>query len=593
MKVPARQIAIMLAAATMVAVGLRVTAQAPVRNTQTRMSSAQPTAAAANSARDPARQSATPSALPTFEDVTEKSGINFRHSFGEQKLSSIMEATGSGCAWIDYNNDGLLDLYVVSGRYVDGATKFSKPDGVDATNHLYRNNGDGTFTDVTAQAGVGGKGFGMGVTVGDYDNDGYEDIYVSNWNSSILYHNNGDGTFTDVTAKAGVENPHFGTGATWLDYDRDGKLDLFVGNYLKFDPNAKREYFSADAFPGPLDYEGDADRLFHNNGDGTFTDVSHKAGIDNPLGRAMGLTAGDYDNDGWPDIYVANDTMDSYLYHNNHDGTFTNVAQDVNVAFGANGEATSAMNPIFGDYENRGWQDIFVSDMRYHRLFHNPGAKGFWLDSTVETGVAQVSGQYVAWGDGFFDFDNDGWKDLFIVNGGLHWLIPMEDSVLRNNGHSTFTDVSSELGSYFKFKKVGRGACFADYDNDGYIDAFIMVLGGKGILLHNNPPPVGMRNHWLTIKLIGTKSNRDGFGARLEAIAGDLHQYIEATAENGYLSQGDPRPHFGLGKHTEVDKLIIHWPSGIEQEIDHVKADQFLTVKEPSESSANGGSKGR
>jgi hypothetical protein len=593
MKVPARQIAIMLAAATMVAVGLRVTAQDPARTTETRMSSPQPTAAAANSARDPARQTATPSALPTFEDVTEKSGINFRHSFGEQKLSSIMEATGSGCAWIDYNNDGLLDLYVVSGRYVDGATKFSKPDGVDATNHLYRNNGDGTFTDVTAQAGVGGKGFGMGVTVGDYDNDGYEDIYVSNWNSSILYHNNGDGTFTDVTAKAGVENPHFGTGAAWLDYDRDGKLDLYVGNYLKFDPNAKREYFSADAFPGPLDYEGDADRLFHNNGDGTFTDVSHKAGIDNPLGRAMGLTVGDFDNDGWPDVYIANDTMDSYLYHNNHDGTFTNVAQDVNVAFGANGEATSAMNPIFGDYDNDGWQDIFVSDMRYHRLFHNPGAKGFWLDTTVETGVAQVSGQYVAWGDGFFDFDNDGWKDLFIVNGGLHWLIPMEDSVLRNNGNSTFTDVSSELGSYFKFKKVGRGACFADYDNDGYIDAFIVVLGGKGILLHNNPPPVGMRNHWLTLKLIGTKSNRDGFGARLEAIAGDLHQYIEATSENGYLSQGDPRPHFGLGKHTEVDKLIIHWPSGIDQEIDHVKADQFLTVKEPSETSGPAGGKAR
>ena len=594
MEVRARQITMLLATTILLALGLRVAAQNPARTTQAHGSSSQHTAAAPNSGRDPVRQTATPSALPTFEDVTEKSGINFRHSFGEQKLSSIMEATGSGCAWIDYNNDGLLDLYVVSGRYIDGATKLSKPDGVDATNHLYRNNGDGTFTDVTAQAGVGGKGFGMGVTVGDYDNDGYEDIYVTNWNSSILYHNNGDGTFTDVTAKAGVENPHFGTGTTWVDYDRDGKLDLYVGNYLKFDPNAKREYFTAEGFPGPLDYEGDADRLFHNNGDGTFTDVSHKAGIDNPLGRAMGLTAGDFDNDGWPDIYVANDTMDSYLYHNNHDGTFTNVAQDVNVAFGANGEATSAMNPIFGDYDNDGWQDIFVSDMRYHRLFHNPGAKGFWLDTTVETGVAQVSGQYVAWGDGFFDFDNDGWKDLFIVNGGLHWLIPMEDSLLRNNGDSTFTDVSSEVGgSYFKVKKVGRGACFADYDNDGYIDAFIMVLGGKGILLHNNPPPVGMRNHWLTIKLIGTKSNRDGFGARLEAIAGDLHQYIEATAENGYLSQGDPRPHFGLGKHTEVDKLIIHWPSGIEQEIDHVKADQFLTVKEPSETPGGTGGKGR
>jgi hypothetical protein len=580
MEGPARQITILLAAAILLAVGLRVTAQSRSRATQ-------------DVARDLVRRTTAAPVLSTFEDVTAKSGINFRHSFGEQKLSSIMEATGSGCAWIDYNNDGLLDLYVVSGRYVDGVTKFSKPDGVDATNHLYRNNGDGTFTDVTAQAGVGGRGFGMGVTVGDYDNDGYEDIYVTNWNSSILYHNNGNGTFTDVTAKAGVENPHFGAGATWLDYDRDGKLDLYVGNYLKFDPDARREFFTAEGFPGPLDYEGDADRLFHNNGDGTFTDVSHQAGIDNPLGRAMGLTAGDFDNDGWPDIYIANDTMDSYFYHNNHDGTFTNVARDVNVAFGANGEATSAMNPIFGDYDNDGWQDIFVSDMRYHRLFHNPGAKGFWLDTTVETGVAQVSGQYVAWGNGFFDYDNDGWKDLFIVNGGLHWLIPMEDSVLHNNGNSTFTDVSSGLGSYFKFKKVGRGACFADYDNDGYMDGFIVVLGGKGILLHNNPPPVAVRNHWLTLKLVGTKSNRDGFGARLEAIAGDLHQYIEATAENGYLSQGDPRPHFGLGKHTEVDKLIIHWPSGIDQQFEHLKADQFLTVKEPSDTPEQSGGKRR
>ncbi|MGD0920282.1 MAG: VCBS repeat-containing protein, partial [Terriglobia bacterium] len=304
------------------------------------------------SGQSPAPRPATPPVLPTFEDLSDKAGINFQHSFGEKKLSSIMEATGSGCAWFDYNNDGLLDLYVVSGRYIEGVTKFSKPDGIDATNHLYRNNGDGTFTDVTAQAGVGGKGFGMGVTVGDYDNDGFADLYVTSWNSSLLYHNNGHGTFTDVTAKAGVENPHFGVGAAWFDYDRDGKLDLYVGNYLQFDPDAKMRYFTADAFPGPLDYKGTADRLFHNNGDGTFSDVSQKAGIANPAGRAMGVTTGDYDNDGWPDVYVANDTMESYLYHNNHDGTFKNVAPEVNTAFGANGEATSAMNPIFGDYDN-------------------------------------------------------------------------------------------------------------------------------------------------------------------------------------------------------------------------------------------------
>lgn len=259
-----------------------------------------------------------------------------------------------------------------------------------------------------------------------------------------------------------------------------------------------------------------------------------------------------------------------------------------NVAFGANGEATSAMNPILGDYDNDGWQDIFVSDMRYHRLFHNPGSKGFFLDTTVETGVAQVSGQYVAWGDGFFDFDNDGWKDLFVVNGGLHWLVPMEDSLFRNNGNSTFTDVSLQAGSYFQIKKVGRGACFADFDNDGYTDAFINVLGGPGLLLHNTPPAAGKRNHWLTIHLVGSKSNRDGFGARLEAITADSHQYIEAASENGYLSQGDPRPHFGLGKQTEVAQLIIHWPSGMEQTLAHVKADQILTVKEPAESMPGG-----
>jgi len=528
-----------------------------------------------------------PAPLPTYEDLTDRAGINFRHSFGEKKLSSIMEATGSGCAWLDYNNDGLLDLYVLSGRYLEGVTKFSKPDGTDATNHLYRNNGNGTFTDVTAQAGVPGKDFGMGVTAGDYDNDGWTDLYITNYKSAVLYHNNGNGTFTDVTVKAGVENPHFGVGAVFFDYDRDGRLDLYVGNYLKYDSNIKMLYFTADAFPGPLDYEGDADRLFHNNGDGTFTDVSHKAGINNPLGRAMGVTVVDYNNDGWPAVYVANDTMESYFYRNNRDGTFTNIARDVNVAFGANGDNTSSMGPIFGDYDNDGWQDLFVSDMRYHRLFHNPGREQpYFLDTTVETGMAQNSGQYVAWGDGFFDFDNDGWKDIFIINGGLHWMVPMEASLHRNNGDSTFTDVSARAGEYFKSKNIGRGACFADYDNDGYIDGFIVNLGTKGILIHSNLPPLEVRNHWLTLKLRGTKSNRDGFGARLEAVAGDLRQSVQAVSHSGYLSQCDPRPHFGLGRHTKVDKLTIYWPSGTVQTLENIQADQILSVTEPSGTAA-------
>ena len=518
--------------------------------------------------------------LPQFIDVTAKSGINFRHSFGEKELSSILEGTGSGCAWLDYNNDGLLDLYVVNGRYVEGLTNHSSPDGMDATNHLYRNNGDGTFTDVTAEAGVGGKGLGIGVTVGDFDNDGYEDIYVTNYNSAILYHNNGNGTFTDVTADAGVENPYFGTGAAFLDYDRDGRLDLFVGNYLRYIPSY-RQFYPGDHYPGPLDYDPEFNRLFHNNGNGTFTDVSKESGIALHPGRAMGVTVGDYDNDGWPDIYVANDTMPSFLYHNNHNGTFTNVAVDVNVAYGQNGEATTAMGPIFGDLENDGWQDLFVSDARFHRLFHNPGkGGGFFMDVTNEAGVGEVSGQYVGWGDGIIDFDNDGWKDIFIVNGGLTWLIPMESALLRNNGNGTFSDVSTKAGSFFEKRYVSRCVCFDDYDNDGYIDAFVSTLGGNGILLHNTPPP-GKYNHWLTVKLVGTRSNRDGYGASLEITAGGMRQYVQSVSESGYLSQNDPRPHFGLGQNTEVDQLVIRWPSGAVQKIEHVKADQILTIKEP------------
>ncbi len=523
----------------------------------------------------------SPAPLPQFEDVTAKSGIHFLHSFGEKDLRTILEGTGSGCAWLDYNNDGLLDLYVVNGRHVEGLTNHSAPDSVDATNHLYRNNGDGTFTDVTVQAGVPGKGFGVGVTVGDFDNDGHEDIYVTNYNSAILYHNNGNGTLTDITTKAGVDNPYFGTGAAFLDYDRDGRLDLFVGNYLKFE-SGYQLYYSAEHYPGPLSYAPEVNRLFHNNGDGTFTDVSQTSGIASEPGRAMGVAVGDYDNDGWPDIYVANDTMASFLYHNNHNGTFTDVASTLSVDYGQNGEAATAMGPVFGDYDNDGWQDLFVSDARYHRLYHNPGkAGGPFQDVTDPSGVGAVSGQYAGWASGFFDFDNDGWKDIFIVNGGMAWLVPMESMLLRNNGKGTFTDVSMQAGGFFKEKIVGRGACFADYDNDGYTDAYITTLQGEGILLHNTPPP-GKRNHWLTIKLVGTRSNRDGYGTSLEAITDGQHQYLQATPQSGYLSQNDPRPHFGLGQHAVVDTLILHWPSGTVQTLTHIQADQILTVTEPA-----------
>lgn len=514
-----------------------------------------------------------------FEDVTEQAGIEFRHSFGESKLSSILEATGSGCAWFDYNGDEFLDLYLLSGRYLEGITNHSDVDASAraATNILYRNNGNGTFTDVTRRAGVPGRGFAMGVTAGDYDNDGLIDLYVTNYNSSVLYQNKGNGIFEDVTERAGVNNPRWGVGTAFLDYDRDGFLDLFVGNYLKFDP-AIRLHYSADNFPGPLDYEGETDILFHNEGNGTFTDVTHAAGIFNPAGRAMGVTVGDYDKDSRPDIYVANDTMESYLYRNQGDGTFKNLAGELAVAFGQNGEATSAMGPVFADYDNDGWVDLFVSDMKYHRIFRNLGSENFFLDTTVETGIARISGQYVGWGDGVFDFDNDGWKDIFLLNGGLHHLIPMEHMVLLNNGNGAFTDVSASSGDFFRRKTVGRGACFADYDNNGTVDAFLVNLGGKGILLRNATQTL---HHWLAVRTVGTKSNRDGYGARLEAVAGDLVQIVEVVSHSGYLSQNDSRAHFGLGAHTKVDRLTIYWPSGVVQTLTDIPADQIITTTEP------------
>ncbi len=517
-----------------------------------------------------------------FEDVTEQVGIQFRHSFGETKLTSILEATGSGCGWFDYNNDGWLDLYVLSGRYLEGLTNHSPPDPAHerATNVLYRNNGDGTFTDVTQAAGVSGEGFAMGVTAGDYDNDGFADLYVTNYNSAILYRNTGKGAFEDVTEKAGVNNSRWGVGAAFFDYDRDGLLDIFVGNYLKFDP-AVQLHYPAENFPGPLDYEGDNDILYHNGGDGTFTEVAWEAGIVNPSGRAMGITVGDYDKDGWPDVYVANDTMESYLYRNNGDGTFTNRAWEETVAFGQYGEATSAMGPVFADYDNDGWPDLLVSDARYHRLYRNHGTERYFLDTTVETGLARISGQYVGWGVGVFDYDNDGWKDIFLVNGGLNHLIPMEHNLLRNNGNGTFTDVSLSAGDFFQRKTTGRGACFGDYDNDGSWDVFIVNLGGKGVLLHNLG---GRGGHWLTVKTIGVRSNKDGFGARIEAVAGDLVQMYEVVSHSGYLSQNDPRAHFGLGPHRKVDRLTIHWPSGATQTLRDIPADQIITVSEPDES---------
>ncbi|HEY1807185.1 MAG TPA: CRTAC1 family protein [Acidobacteriaceae bacterium] len=536
----------------------------------------------------PAAKSAkTGSAAPIrFEDATAKAGLDATDSFGSAQLGSLLEGTGAGCVWFDYNNDGLPDLYVLSGRTLPpGMTPHPLTTAPDPPpqNHLYRNNGDGTFTDVTEKAGLNPDLYSVAVTAADYDNDGYEDLLVTGYGRVILYHNNGNGTFTDVTAKAGINVDGWAISSTWLDYDKDGCVDLFVGRYVKFDPKY-RNYYAADNYPGPLDYEGETNRLFHNNCDETFTDVSEKSGIAAAIGRTMGVTAADFDGDGWPDIYVANDKTENFLFRNKHDGTFEEVATDAGVAYGQDGEATSSMGPVFADITGSGLLDLWVSDGHYNRLMKNNG-KGAFDDIGILSGLSQANAQYVSWGTGVYDFDNDGWLDILAFHGGLIHLIPMEHSVFRGLGQGKFEDVSETAGQPVNRRTVARGACFADYDNDGRVDAFLVNLGANDTLLHNMSPSTG---HWIAISLRGARrsdnrsgSNRDGIGARVEVWSGGREHVAERVASSGYLSQDDGRMHFGLGAVAKVDRIVVHWPSGKVQTLENVGVDRVLTVEEP------------
>ena len=530
-----------------------------------------------------------------FEDATEKSGIDFTDSFGSAKLGSLLEGTGAGCAWFDYNNSGLPSLYVESGRPLDDSmhpyplkVKPNPP----PHNHLYRNDGNGHFTDVTEQSGLNPDMYSVAVTAADYDNDGYEDLLVTGYGKVVLYHNDGNGHFTDVTEKAGIKVNGWAISSTWLDYDKDGCLDLFVGRYVKFDPKY-RAFYAADNYPGPLDYEGETNMLFHNNCDGTFTDVTEKSGIGAYIGRTMGVTAADFDNDGWDDIYVSNDRTENFLFHNKHDGTFEEIANETGTAFGQNGEATSSMGPVFADFGGRGVLDLWVSDGNYNRFLRNLGtpavgspdgplstAKVGFEDEGASNGISQTDAQYVSWGSGVYDFDNDGQLDILVFHGGLIHLIPQEHTLFRGLGNGKFQDVSREAGPVLSERTVARGACFADYMNDGKVDAYLVNLGAEGKLFHNVSTNTG---HWIEVKLVGTKSNRDGIGARVEVLAGGRRWTTERVASSGYLSENDGRLHFGLGAAASIDKVIVHWPSGIVQTLENVNVDRVLTVEEPGE----------
>lgn len=522
----------------------------------------------------PPQKELPPAGDDFFQDITDYSGITFRHTIGDEELSNIIESDGGGAAMLDYDRDGAIDIYVVNGTYSEEFSSGDRPGSL-PRNALFRNRGNGQFIDVTGQAGVGDTGYGIGVTVGDYDNDGYPDIYVTNYGPNVLYRNNGDGTFTDRTGEAGVGGDAFSVGAAWFDYDRDGLLDLYVGNYVEFDPEYNL-YYMPDGFPGPLNYDGQPDVLYHNLGDGRFEDVTEAMGLVRRDGRAMGVSATDYDNDGYPDLYVANDQMANYMFRNVGGKKFEEVAVRAGTAFNHTGEATSSMAVAFGDYDGNGLPDLFVSDESYNALYTNLG-DGRFSDFAGQAGIAALSGQYTGWASAFIDYDNNMLLDIFTVNGDIQHLYGQEDQVFENQGDGRFKDVSVNLGAYFREEYVGRGACFGDLDNDGDIDAFIMVLDDKPVVLRNDS---GNAMNWILIGLVGTTSNRDGVGAKVSVKTGDKVQVSEKKSGSGYLSQNDPRLHFGLGAHTTIEQIRIVWPSGKVQILEHVAANQIITIEE-------------
>jgi hypothetical protein len=519
-----------------------------------------------------------------FVNVAREAGITFKHENGASKEKLMPETFGSGVAWIDFDNDGLPDLFFSNGA--DLAHGKPSPGNV-----LYHNLGNGKFEDVTKKAGVAGNGmFATGATVGDYDNDGFLDLFVTGYNSRQLFHNNGDGTFTDVTAKAGVSGGGWSSSAAWVDYDRDGYLDLFVARYLEYDiktaPYCGYKQEGYRMYCDPQQFDGVPAQLFHNNHDGTFTDVSVKAGIANRAGKGLGVVVGDIDLDGWPDIFVTNDGVRNFLYRNKGDGTFQDITYTAGTGFDMNGKAMAGMGTEIADFDGDGLPDIFLTafSREYNTLFRNLGKLQF-EDVTLKAGL-QSGFLTLAFGAKLFDYDNDGLLDIFCTNGHVTDNVELYDPQLtyrqsdllyQNIGGGRFKDVSAESGPAFRIKHVGRGAAVADFDNDGDLDIVIADCGGPALLYRNDG---GNRNHWLAIKARGRESNRFGLGSKVRVTAGGATQYREINPSGSYLSTSDMRLYFGLGKETVARRLEIEWPRGKKQVLENVPAGQVLTLDE-------------
>ena len=527
-----------------------------------------------------------------LEETTGQARLDYKNLFGGPEKPYIIESTGNGAAWIDYDDDGCIDLFVVNGSTLERQEKGDRGPG----NRLYHNDCRGAFDDVTARSGLEGGYWGSAVAAGDYDNDGFVDLYVTTiLEGNHLYRSNGNGTFIEVSAKAGVGGgSRDSVSAAFFDYDKDGRLDLFVVNYVKFDrPYLDRVspyclWKGLRVFCGPTGVAGDTNALYHNNGDGTFTDVTQVAGLLNPELKSLGVVTADLDDDGWPDIYVASDSTVNALYRNRGNGSFEDVSLQSGAGYSEDGRAQSGMGVDVGDYDGDSRPDLFVTNFQddYNTLYHNDGNLLF-TDVTYAARIGQVSFSRLSWGTGFQDFDNDGHLDLFMANGHVYPQVdrahlPQEtyaqqNQVLRNLGNGTFADVTQGAGTGMRAVKSSRGVAFGDLDNDGRIDAVVVNMDDTVTLLHNTTRNA---NHWLTVRTIGARSNRDGIGARVRLRAGGRDQLREVKTSGSFASASDPRVHFGLGASSRIEWLEVKWPSGTKQTFTDVPLDRLVVVHE-------------